>query len=313
MKTSPVTPADLQRSVLAVPPLCRRPDLALDEAANRAMVAHLRGGGVTTHMWGGNANLYNMGSAEFGPFLDMAERLAEGEEWAIPSVGAEFGKALDQIDALRERDFPTAMLLPLRFPATPAGTARGLALLAERYRRPLVAYVKDDGHVDPADLARLMRDGALCAVKYGTVRSHPADDAALAAIVDAVGPERVVSGIGERPVIDHARRFGLRAFTSGAVCIAPRLSTGILHALQRGDLAAAEATRALFLPIEDLRDGHSPLRVLHEAVHLAGIADTGPMLPMLSNITDGALLAAIREAAGALRALDGQAALTRAA
>jgi 4-hydroxy-tetrahydrodipicolinate synthase len=45
------------------------------------------------------------------------------------------------------------------------------------------------------------------------------------------------------------------------------------------------------MPLEDPRDAHSPLRALHDAVRLAGIADTGPMLPFLSNIDDPAILA----------------------
>ncbi|HVR65236.1 MAG TPA: dihydrodipicolinate synthase family protein, partial [Verrucomicrobiae bacterium] len=43
----------------------------------------------------------------------------------------------------------------------------------------------------------------------------------------------------------------------------------------------------------DLRDKHSPLRVLHAAVAAAGIADTGPLLPFLTNIEAGPVLNAI--------------------
>ena len=301
MKTTPVTPADLQRSVLAVPPLPRRADLALDEAALRKLLAHMDAGGVGSFMWGGNANLYNVGVTEFGRLIDLLERVAGRDQWMIPSIGADFGKALDQIDLLRERAFPTAMALPLRFPSTPAGVARGLGLLAKRYGKPLIAYVKDDGYVEPADLAALIADGSLCAIKYGTVRKDPAQDATLAEIVKRVDPARVISGIGERPVLDHFAVFGLRAFTSGSVCIAPRLSTAILAALTRGDRATAAALREKFIALEDLRDKHSPLRTLHAAVALAGIAETGPILPFLSDIEDAATLAAIRDAALALR------------
>ena len=312
MKTTPVTPADLQRSVLAVPPLCRRADLALDEGETRKLVQHLRAGGVSTFMWGGNANLYNMGVGEFASFLDIAERLAGLDEWMIPSVGADFGKAADQLAILRKRAFPTAMALPLRFPSTPAGVARGLGLLAEKYGRPLIAYVKDDGYADAADLAALVRDGSLCAIKYGTVRKDPTQDPALAELLRRVDPALVISGIGERPVIDHFG-FGLRAFTSGCVSIAPRLSTAIRVALQRGDKPTAARLRALFLPLEDLRDAHSALRVLHAAVKLAGIAETGPMDPFLSAIDDPGQLAAIRAAAQALRAENDRAPVASAA
>lgn len=44
MKTSPVTAADLQRSVIAVPPLARHADLSLNLPANRALLRHLEEG-----------------------------------------------------------------------------------------------------------------------------------------------------------------------------------------------------------------------------------------------------------------------------
>jgi dihydrodipicolinate synthase/N-acetylneuraminate lyase len=78
----------------------------------------------------------------------------------------------------------------------------------------------------------------------------------------------------------------------------------LLRAIKRGEFAEAERLRALFIPLEDLRDAHSPLRVLHEAVRLAGIAETGPMQPFLSNIDDAQVLAGIERAANALLAAD---------
>jgi dihydrodipicolinate synthase/N-acetylneuraminate lyase len=113
----------------------------------------------------------------------------------------------------------------------------------------------------------------------------------------------IVSGIGERPVIDHFRGFGLTSFTSGSVCVAPVASTAILHALQAGEDGRAAQLREAFLPLEDLRDGISPMRVLHEAVRLAGIADSGPVLPLLSNIEDQDR-PAVERAAKALLAFD---------
>lgn len=300
MKTTAVTVEDLRRSVLAVPPLARRADLALDEAQNARIVAHLRAGGVSSFMYGGNANLYHVGVREFGELLGLLQRIAAPDDWMIPSVGSDFGKAMDQVALAKDQPFPTVMALPQRFPVTAKGIATGLRRLADAYGKPIIAYVKDHDYVDAADLGRLMRDGAIVAVKYGTVRENPADDAYLASIVEAVGADRVISGIGERPAIVHWTRFGLRAFTSGAVCIAPARSTAILRALQVGDVATAERVREQFLPFEDLRDAHSPLRVLHEGVRLAGIADTGPMQPLLSNIDDERLLADIGKAAVAL-------------
>jgi dihydrodipicolinate synthase/N-acetylneuraminate lyase len=44
----------------------------------------------------------------------------------------------------------------------------------------------------------------------------------------------------------------------------------------------AERIRQFFLPLEDLRNEISPIRVLHEAVELAGVAKTGPLMPLVS-------------------------------
>ena len=124
-----------------------------------------------------------------------------------------------------------------------------------------------------------------------------------ASTFERIDSKLVVSGIGERPAVAHLRDFGLAAFTSGSVCVAPRGSMRILNALHAKDYATAERIRAAYLPLEDLRDAHSPIRVLHEAVTLSGIADMGPMLPQLSNI-GSAHTSSIRAAAQALLAHD---------
>ncbi|HWJ73680.1 MAG TPA: dihydrodipicolinate synthase family protein [Kaistia sp.] len=302
MKTDPVEPGDLARSVISVPPLPRSASGSLSVTETARLIDWLMDGGVSTFLFGGNANLYNMGVREFGALLDLLEQVTPDEGWTIPSIGADYGKASDQIDVLRERDFPTAMLLPASVATTPTGVATGLRRLADRFGRPLIAYVRAECYLAPRDLAALIEDGAVCALKYAVVHADPAVDATLAAMLDAVGSaERIVSGIGERPVIAHLEGFGLAGFTSGSVCIAPHLSTAILHALKGGDSRAAAELRAHFLPLEDLRDAYSPIRVLHEAVRLAEIADTGPLAPFLSNIDDGSALAEIETAARRLR------------
>lgn len=304
MKTTAVTRADLERSVFAVPPLARNADLSLNADENRKLVRHLEQGGVSTLLYGGNANLYNTGVSEFPHLLAMLREIAGADTWMIPSLGPDYGKAMDQAAILREFDFPTAMMLPMSFGATPAGVATAIARVAERAQRPLTAYVKSDNYIAPDSLAALIRDGAICSVKYAVVRENPAEDDYLSRILDAVDKSYVVSGIGERPVLDHLPKFGLTGFTSGSICVAPNLSMAILRALKSGDVARAATLREHFLPLEDLRDGSSPIRVLHEAVTLSGVADMGPMLPMFSNITDPALLEQIRAAAQTLLAAD---------
>ena len=304
MFTGSITAARLRKSVLSVPPLARRADLALDHEQNRRLLAHMRAGGVTTFLYGGNANLYNIGVTDFGARLDMLEALAEPDDWMLPSIGPDFGKACDQIDLLKPRAFPTAMILPLRFPSTPQGVARGIGRLAERYGKPVIVYVKDEGYIAPGDLAALVKEGSVCTIKYAIIRTDPKVDPTLSAILKSVDPAIVVSGIGERPVPEHAGAFGIKAFTSGAVCIAPRLSMAILDAVAAGDQQRIVKLRETFLPLEDLRDRYSPLRVLHEAVRLAGIAETGPIPPYLSNIDDPDVLRAIEAVARRLREAD---------
>lgn len=40
------------------------------------------------------------------------------------------------------------------------------------------------------------------------------------------------------------------------------------------------------MPLETLRDDISPIRVLHDAITLVGIADMGPILPLLHNLEE---------------------------
>jgi dihydrodipicolinate synthase/N-acetylneuraminate lyase len=284
MKTTPVTPADLSASVIAVPPLARRADLSLDPAANRALIRHLEEGGVRTLMYGGNANFYHLPLSEFAATLELVARSVREDTWVIPSAGADYGKLMDQAAILRDLAFPTAMALPFGKPSNDSGVATALRRFADRLGKPIVAYVKGMGYIEPATLGALAKDGVICAIKYAIVREHPSDDPYLADLVEQVDRSLIVSGIGERPAIVHWRDYGLRAFTSGSVCVAPRGSMRLLALLKAGRYEEAAKVRAAYIPLEDQRDALGPIRVLHDAVTLAGIAEMGPILPMISNL-----------------------------
>jgi dihydrodipicolinate synthase/N-acetylneuraminate lyase len=284
MKTDAVTFDDLAGSVLAVPPLARSADLTFNPAANQALVRHIEAGGVKTLLYGGNANFYNIGLHEYGGILDGLAEIAAPETWVIPSVGPDFGRMMDQVAVLKSRKFPTVMVLPLTFPMTNAGVVTGLRRFAEALGKPIIVYIKAEGYLTPEGVKTLVDDGIVAAIKYAIVRQDPKQDAFLAKLVDLVDRRYIVSGIGERPAIVHLRDFGLHGFTSGSVCVAPRGSMRILEACKRKDWTAAEPIRARYIPLEDCRDAYSPIRVLHEAVTLAGIADMGPILPLLSNL-----------------------------
>jgi dihydrodipicolinate synthase/N-acetylneuraminate lyase len=303
MKTTPVTFDDLARSVIAVPPLARGADLALDRDENRKMIRHLEAGGVASITYGGNANFYNIALSEYASVLEFLAGAVAPQTWLLPSAGPDFGKMMDQAPIVRALGFPTVMVLPLSFPARPAGVATGLRRFAEACGRPIVLYMKNEGYLDVDHVKRLVDDGLVCAIKYAIVRDDPARDPVLERLVDAIDRRRIVSGIGERPAIVHWRQFGLHAFTSGSVSVAPRASMRLLAALKAGDDAHAEAIRARFLPLEDQRDAHGPIPVLHEAVTLAGVADMGPALPLLANLDD-TLKPAVAEAARNLLAFE---------
>jgi dihydrodipicolinate synthase/N-acetylneuraminate lyase len=303
LKTSPVTTADLGASVISVPPLARNADLTLNREANRALIRHLEEGGVRTLMYGGNANFYHLPTSEYAATLDFLAETAGADSWVVPSAGADYGKLMDQAALLRSRAFPTAMALPFGNPSNDSGVATALRKFSDKLGKPVIAYVKGMGYIEPRTLATLAKDGVICAIKYAIVRDDPSKDAYLAELVRAVPADLIISGIGERPAIVHWRQFGLRAFTSGSVCVAPRGSTRILSLLKAQRFDEAEKIRAAYMPLEDQRDALGPIRVLHDAVTLAGIADMGPILPMIANL-DAAERRAVQPAASALLAHD---------
>jgi dihydrodipicolinate synthase/N-acetylneuraminate lyase len=276
---------DLPRSVIAVPPLARNRDLTVNISANRKLIQYLEAGGVTTVLYGGNAVMYHIPLSEYRETLEALIEAVDKRTWLIPAAGSDYGRLMDQALILRELGFPAALVLPQAGQSTPAGAEAGIRRFADRFGAPVALYLRSEDYLMPANVERLVNDGLVFAIKYAIVRSDPRKDEFLRELVERVEPARVVSGIGERPVVAHWLEFGLRSFTSGSVGIAPGLSTALLHALSGNDLEAAGRIRSVFLPLEDLRDALGPARVLHDAVSLAGIADMGPMLPFMSNLT----------------------------
>jgi len=302
MKTTPVNaPADLRSSVIAVPPLCRNADLSLNREENAKLVNHMRAGGITTMLYGGNANLYNIAPSEYPALLTLLREIAPEDVWMVPSVGPMYGTAMDQAAMLKDHEFPTAMLLPTLFPSKPAGVATAIRHFVEKSGLKAVLYIKDESYITQELAAALVNDGLISWIKYAVVKEDPAKDAYLSKLITMVNTDLIVSGIGEQPAIVHLRDFGITGFTAGCVCVQPKLSMDMMHAIHAGDYAKAEEIRAVFKPLEDLRNAHSPILVLHHAVALAGIAQTGPALPLLTDLPAD-LLPAIEKAAKELLA-----------
>jgi 4-hydroxy-tetrahydrodipicolinate synthase len=292
MKITPVSTEDL-RGVFPVPPLARKNDArrSIDFEENNRIVRHIAGGGLTRFLYGGNAFLYHVTLAEYEALLDWLNSFADGL-WAIPSLGPSYGRAMDQASILRRYKFPCAMALPCGDPRDAKGLETGLREIAESANTPLILYLKDENNFG-ADkeagldvVARLVDAGVCVAIKYAVVRQTLAEDAYLDSLLKRVDRARVISGIGERPAVVHMRDWRLPGFTTGSGCVAPRLSGRIFEACVNRDNEMAEELRAEFLPLEDLRDAWNPAKVLHFATQLAGVAETGPVAPFLSSLTE---------------------------
>jgi len=200
---------------------------------------------------------------------------------------------MDQARLLRGFQFPAAMILPCSDPRDAAGLERGYREISDAAETKLILYVKDEQNFG-ADkqagldvLARLVDDRVCAGIKYAVVREDPKRDPYLDALLERVDRRFVISGIGERPAVVHMRDWKLPGFTTGSGCIASRLSQQLFEACAaRGDFESAEKLRADFIPLEDLRDAWGPAKVLHAAVELTGIAQTGDVPPFLSSLTE---------------------------
>ena len=303
MNTSPLSVEEFAGSVLAVPPLARRADLTLDAAQNRKLIRHIESGGLRTLLYGGNANLYHSSVHEYGELLALLADSAAETTRVIPAIGPDFGKMMDQARLLRGTGYRTAMVLPMQGFTTPEGVADGISRVVDFMGMPVTLYIKSEETIGVEALGRLIDEGRVLVVKYAIVRPDASDDNYLKALIERITPQRIVSGMGERPTLAHVVGLGLASFTTGSGCIAPAACRQLFQALKAGDLAAAQPIYDRFMPLETLRDSISLIRVLHDAVSLSGLADMGPHLPLLSASPAGRH-AEILSAASALLAYD---------
>jgi len=303
LNSDPISPDLLANSVIAVPPLARDDDYALSKEHNARLVRHMEAGGVRTLLYGGNANIYHVSPSEYMAVLDMLTGICSDETTVVPAVGPAFGTMMDQAEMLSGYGFPTAMVLPQVGVLTEEGVMTGIRMFAERLEKPVVVYLKQDGYLSVDGVEQLVADGVVSWIKYAVVRDDPAVDPFLDELVSRVDPKLIISGIGEQPAIVHMKKFGLQGYTTGCGCIAPRLSMEMLRLVQEGDITNAEVIRGTFKRLEDLRNEINPIRVLHDAVTFANIADMGPVLPLLSPVEEKDR-SRVREAAQTLVADD---------
>jgi len=278
--------------IYPVPPLARRNDAkrSINIPENEKFFRFLREGGITCFVYGGNAFLYQITLAEYAELTHWLGGLTS-QATIIPAVGPSYGRAIDQAPLIRRYQFPSVLVLPTGDPRDAAGLERGMREIAEACGVPLSLYVKresdfgDDLSAGMDVIGRLVDSKICVSIKYAVVRKDPAVDPYLSALLQRVDRSRIISGIGERPAIVHLRNFGLSGFTTGSGVLAPKLCRALLDACSRKDYEQAEKLRAAFLPLEDLRDEWGPPRVIHAAVALAGVAETGPIPPFVSDLS----------------------------
>jgi dihydrodipicolinate synthase/N-acetylneuraminate lyase len=298
-------------AIYPVPPLARKRDSrrSLDFAQNEKILRHLQKNGVTSVVYGGNAFLYHVTLAEYHELIDWAGGFAR-EFSIIPAVGPSYGRAMDQAPLIRKHHFPSVLVLPCGDPRDAAGLETGLRDIAEACGVPLSVYVKHEADFGPdrdagLDVIGRLLDSKVCSsIKYAVVRKDPKEDEYLTGLLRRVPADRVISGIGERPAIVHLRDWNLNGFTTGSGVLAPRLSLALLDACRRKDYPKAEEIRQAFLPFEDLRDAWGAAQVLHSGIEAAGLAETGPVPPFMSELP-AARLEQVRPVARALMESNG--------
>jgi dihydrodipicolinate synthase/N-acetylneuraminate lyase len=221
----------------------------------------------------------------------------------IPAIGPDFGKMIEQAQILKGTGYRTAMVLPMQGFTTPDGVADGIERFVEAAGMPITLYIKSEQYIDLDRLQRLVESRHVLCVKYAVVRTDPGQDPYLREMIERISTARIVSGMGERPVLSHVGVWGLTSFTTGSGCLAPRACMDLLRALKAGDGARAQVLYNAFMPLETLRDNVSLIRVLHDAVTWSGLADMGAQLPLLSS-TPQAMHTPVEAAARALLAFE---------
>lgn len=285
MATPELQPADFKSSVVAVPPIALHADFSVNVEANAKLVRHITAGGVDILLYGGNANLYHFGLAAYQEALAMMQAAGSSAR-IITSIGPDFGKMFDQAPLVERSGIRNVMLLPVAFPSDSHGVGDGIRRIAARLGFGVILYLKRDMYVRPEVLEKLVAEGAVRFVKYAVERPDPANDAYLDAVLAAIGTDLVASGMGETPVADHIGSRGVATYTSGAVCIAPAAAMELLALYRSGRKADADAAIQPFLAFERLRAQLGGIQVLHSGITAAGIADIGPMMPMVSVVKE---------------------------
>jgi len=275
----------LAGKVLADLPMALHADLSVNGEATLRLIAHVRAGGIAALLIGSNANLQAFGLAQFAAAVEIAAEAARHGP-VVLGIGPELGRTLDQAPLIERAGLANLLLLPVLAPADTHGTADGIRHIADRLGRGVTVDLVRDNHLRPVTLRKLAEEGAVTAVRYGVPMPNPGDDGYLDRVIEVMGPERVIGGLGETAIMDHLAVRRLAGFSSGAAALVPGRIRAIVEAIAAGAPGEARRLLAPVLELERVRAMLGPIQVLHDAVSHAGIAPMGPQMPMLSRVKD---------------------------
>ena len=271
----------LKKSVIAVPPVARDENGFFSENENKKIINYLVFNGIKNLMYGGNADFYNVRPSEFKSILINLKSLISDDICMIPSIGPDYGKMIDQTEIIKELGFSTAMILPyMEGGSREEGRSLAIENVSKKLGLPVILYLKNENYLSPKIVSKLVKKNIICGIKYAIVRKNPSEDNFLKELINLVNKELIISGIGEKPVVNHFKDFGLKSFTTGSGSIAPNLSMKLLKSLQINNYEESLAIRSKFLDFEDLRDNYGPSRVLHYGVNSCKIAKLENMQPL---------------------------------
>ena len=174
MKTDAVTPADLAASVIAVPPLARvRNGAAVDRREPKIVDWLARRRRLDLHVWRQRQFLQSRPARISADPRGPQRHRAEGE------LGHPVDRRRFRQGARPGRDPPKSSIsrprwrcrwrAPRARPASPPASGASPTPTG----KPIIAYVRAENYIAPRDLAALIADGAVCALKYAVERKDP--------------------------------------------------------------------------------------------------------------------------------------------
>lgn len=258
-------------------------DLSVNATATLQLARHVRRGGIAALLFAGNANLQSMSIGQFGAVLDLADDCAADGKVMI-GMGPELGRMLDQAPLVERSGFSNILILPILGPSDTHGTADGIRHIVQRLGHGVTVDLVRDNHLRPVTLAKLRDEGAVVAVRYCVPATNPGDDGYLDRVVEVMGVQQVISGVGEPAALDHLHVRKLGGMTSGVAALLPTRVRAVVAALGADQPGEARRLLAPLLELERVREMLGPVQVLHDAVSHSGIAAMGPQMPMLSPV-----------------------------